>query len=338
MSHYESLIRNAAQKSIPIDVSLELTHHCNYRCQHCYIPDFSVPNALTIQRIMRLLEELAEMGTLHLTLTGGEMFLRKEWYQIAKRSRELGFALRLFSNGSLIDERIADQVASLGVAIEITVFSMNAQVSDEITQKPGSFDLTIRGIESLSRHSVDLMIKVPIMTLNAGSWQSVETYAKNLGVSFMSFASIYAKKNGDPSTIALRVPSEDLVDYYQGSASAGQVEREIREDEPLCAAASRYCNITSGGDVMACNLLPGSGGNLQDRSFRDIWEQSPWLNQVRSIRKRDLHTCDSCQRLSYCGRCHAQALIEDGDLYGPSSAAKERADVLDQIEGEAFAV
>ncbi len=337
-THFGSLIQQAAIKSIPIDVSLEITHHCNYRCQHCYIPDFSAPNAMSTERILRLLEELAEMGTMYLTLTGGEMFLRKDWFQIAQRARQLGFALRLFSNASRIDEETARKLESLGVAVEITVFSMDESVFDEITQKPGSFKKTMAGIKQLHLRQVEMMLKAPIMTLNAHAWQGVESYAREMGAEFKSFASISAKKDGDQSTISLRVATENLADYYQGPASGCHVGREINDDEPLCAAASRYCNITSSGDVMACNILPGSGGNLVERSFRDIWEESPWLKQVRSIRRRDLQTCNKCDRLAYCGRCHAQALVEDGDLYGPSTAAQKRADLFDQLAGEPFAV
>jgi HAD superfamily hydrolase (TIGR01490 family) len=88
------LLVYATKNTIPLDVCLELTHHCNFRCQHCYIPDFLAPDLLSTERVFGLLEELAEMGTLYLTLSGGEMLLRKDWYEIGRRARDLGFALR----------------------------------------------------------------------------------------------------------------------------------------------------------------------------------------------------------------------------------------------------
>jgi hypothetical protein len=41
---------------------------------------------------------------------------------------------------------------------------------------------------------------------------------------------------------------------------------------------------------------------------------------VRAIRIRDLHTCSHCEASRFCSRCPGQALVEDGDLYGPSRA------------------
>ena len=80
---------------------------------------------------------------------------------------------------------------------------------------------------------------------------------------------------------------------------------------------------------MACNILPGADGNILTKTFREIWEGSAWLNRIRSLRPRDLPVCSTCSRLSYCGRCTAQALVEDGDLVGPSSHAQRRAELID---------
>ena len=332
--HQGRILAEAARRAIPLDVSIELTHHCNFRCQHCYIPDFQAPDRMSTRRVLRLLEELAEMGTLYLTLTGGELFLRRDWLEIAVRARELGFVLRLFSNGSLIDGDVADAIAPLNATVEISLYAMDEEVFDEITQRPGSFARTIRGIELLRQRSIPVLIKVPMMVLNQDQLAAVAAYAAAVGAECQASPTIMAKKDGDTSTLGLRIPQQRLADFFGGPHSGCHVLEEQADDPridgPQCAAASRYCNITSAGEVMACNILPGSGGSLLERSFREIWEGSPWLQKIRSIRRRDLHTCKSCSKISYCGRCHAQALVEDGDLYGPSSFAQQRAALMEE--------
>ena len=94
---------------------------------------------LSTQRVLTLLEELVEMGTLSLTLTGGELFLRKDWLTVARRARQLGFALRLFSNGSLIDEQLARDIEPLHATVEISLYAMRRETFEEITRRPGSF-------------------------------------------------------------------------------------------------------------------------------------------------------------------------------------------------------
>lgn len=334
-NHQQRLLLQAAEHNIPLDVSIELTHHCNFRCQHCYIPDFSAPDLLSTDRALTLLEELAEIGTLYLTLTGGELFLRRDWLPIAQRARQLGFALRLFSNGTLIDSATARAIADLPAAVEISLYSMDEPTFEEITQRPGSYAKTLRGIETLRQLGVEVLLKTPMMVHNYGELDDIAAFAERIGAGFQASPTIMAKKDGDRSTLGLRVPLKELTPHFGGPHLGCQPPTRDAasppSDGPLCAAASRYCNITASGDVMACNILPGSDGNIRHRSFRDVWENSPWLNKVRSIRRGDLHTCKSCSRLPYCGRCHAQALVEDGDLYGPSSYAQERAGIFESL-------
>lgn len=336
LNRQSQLLAKAALAAIPIDVSLELTHHCNFRCKHCYIPDFQAPDRLTTERILELLEELAGMGTLALTLTGGELFLRRDWCTIAQRARELGFALRLFTNGFLVTGAVADLIAPLHATVEVSLYSMQREVFERITQRPGSFERTIQGIELLRACGIPVVLKMPMMRDNAGDVSEVRAYAETIGAECQSFPTLVPKKDGDLTPVALRIPQEELVSYYGGPSSGCHQPSDFddddpRRDGPLCAAASRFCSINSAGDVMACNILPGSGGNLLEHSFKEIWETSPWLQEVRSIRRRDLDPCNTCSRLSYCGRCHAQALMEDGDLYGPSRYAQQRAELIELV-------
>ena len=339
------LLDEAGRRAIPIDVSIELTHHCNFRCKHCYIPDFLAPDLMSTERVLHLLDELADMGTMYLTLTGGELFLRRDWLEIARRARQRGFALRLFSNGALIDDEVADDIAPLHAAVEISLYAMDAEIFDELTQRTGSFAKTIRGIERLRQRDVPVLLKTPMTPSNADELRAVAEYAQSIGAEFRPAATIVAKKDGDTSTLDQRISLDrlrkHLHDTFSGPTTGCHLPAQLqpmspadpRHDGPMCAAASRYCSISSSGDVMACNILPGSGGNLRDQSFREIWETSHWLNEVRSIRRRDLHTCHDCDRLSYCGRCHAMALVEDGDLYGPSTFAQRQAELLEEMAG-----
>jgi radical SAM protein with 4Fe4S-binding SPASM domain len=328
MSRLEALYARAARAAVPVEVMLELTHHCNFRCRHCYIPDFLVPDALSTERVLELLEELAEMGTLVVALSGGEIFLRRDWHPIAARARELGFELHLFSNAFLVDEGTADAIAGLEATMQVSLYTMEADRFDAIVRRPGAFTRVVEGIERLRERDVRVILKVPLMTLNRGSLPAIQAYAASIGAECRSSPIITARKDGDTTPLGLRLAPAEAFGELGGPLAIGCFP-ERDPDGPLCAAASRYCCITTTGDVMACNILPGSGGNVRERPFREIWERSPWLREVRGIRAQDLAECGSCSRLSYCGRCHAQALVEDGSLYGPSTHARLRAELVE---------
>jgi AdoMet-dependent heme synthase len=106
-------------------------------------------------------------------------------------------------------------------------------------------------------------------------------------------------------------------------------------DDIACGAGHNACYVSAYGDVMPCVALPLACGNIREAPFAEIWAHSRGLTQVRAIRVRDLHTCASCQAATFCTRCPGQALVEDGDLYGPSRAACEHAEAGAELAGVA---
>src|SRR5580704_13336325 len=108
-SRYLDMFVRAQRKNVPITALVELTHACNLRCEHCYLDLLSdaTIGALSTAEWKRVFGELARAGCLFLTLSGGEMLTRRDWFELACHARELGFALRLFTNAVLIDERAA---------------------------------------------------------------------------------------------------------------------------------------------------------------------------------------------------------------------------------------
>ena len=78
----------ALELGIPLSVQLDLTYRCNERCVHCYL-DHEDHGEMTTAEIKHLLDEMAAAGVLFLTLSGGEIFLRKDFFEILEYAREL---------------------------------------------------------------------------------------------------------------------------------------------------------------------------------------------------------------------------------------------------------
>ncbi len=332
--HFSRLVSRAAKEGIPLEVVIELTHHCNFRCRHCYIPDFQAPDLMTTAKVMELLDELASMGTLYLAFTGGEFLLRKDWFEIACRARQLGFSLAFLTNGALIDDEVADQLAEVQAYVEISFYANDREIFEGITQVPGSFDATLRGIALAQERGLRLELNIPVMTLNRESYQGAVDFAREIGAVGSAFAKILSKKDGDPEPIRMRLPDDDLPAIFAKDPSLGSGAEAVdsnNEGGPLCAAGVRYANITSSGDVLACNIMPVVAGNVLETSFREVWENSPWFEKLRGITRADLETCSECEKYAYCGRCPAQALVEDGNIMGPSQDACAQAEAKEEV-------
>ncbi len=327
----------AAERHQPLAVAIELTHRCDFACLHCYIPDHTVRDGLPLPRLLRLLDELAAAGTLFLTLTGGEPLLRRDWLDVARHARRLAFALRLMTNGGRVDGPTADEIAALCAKVDVSLYSMDPAVFEGITGRPGSLASVLRGVELLRERGVEVLLKVPVMAVNAAGVAAVFAYAASVGAECRAYPHIVHDKAGGLGPLALRAGERDLLAFYRArfpGAKTLPAPVPPPSDGPLCAAATRYCNITAAGDVLACNLIPRSAGNVNERTFAEIWDHSPFLAELRALRRADLSTCATCSRLPYCGRCHASALVEDGDLRGPWSFACWQAELLERAAAD----
>jgi len=341
-SRFAGVIREAERCAIPLTVSIELTQRCNFRCVHCYLGDLGAQGAVGSDRLASLLEELAGMGTLFLVFTGGEPLLRPDTLALASLARRLGFSLALLTNGSLVDERTADALAQLVVQVSISLYGPTAEVFEGVTRVPGSFEKVCRAVELLRARGVDVLLKVPILTVNRLVLSETLALAASLGAEAQAFHVVTPRSDGGREPLGLRVCEGDLESYYRDSGMVCRASdarrRGVAADEPLCAAASRLAHVTAAGDVQACVDIPVSDANISERSFREIWEGSQRLARVRAIRPRDLPMCGNCEKLAYCGRCHGLALVEDGDLLGRSSWACEHAATLERLQRDASAV
>jgi hypothetical protein len=80
------MTEKALRRNIPLSVQLDLTYRCNERCVHCYL-DHDDHGEMTTAEIKHLLDEMADAGVFILTLSGGEIFLRKDFFEILEHAR-----------------------------------------------------------------------------------------------------------------------------------------------------------------------------------------------------------------------------------------------------------
>ena len=80
-----SLMTEVGQKAfnlgVPIAVHMDVTYRCNERCVHCYL-DHDDHGEMTTDEIKGVLDQLAEAGVFFLTFSGGEVFMRRDFFEL----------------------------------------------------------------------------------------------------------------------------------------------------------------------------------------------------------------------------------------------------------------
>jgi AdoMet-dependent heme synthase len=333
MSLLEEITERALARNVPLSVQLDLTYRCNERCVHCYL-DHDDHGEMTTAEIKRLLKEMADAGVFILTLSGGEIFLRKDFFELLEYARrDLTFCVKLKTNAIMIREAEAARIRDLGVeSIQISIYSHRPEVHDAITLVPGSLKRSVDAIRFLKEQGLRIVIANVLMLQNAQDYPGVRALADELGVECTLDTTITPMMNGDRSILNLNINQDALREVFRDESLVGNADDFCAIAAPAdenslralpCSAGHTTCYVSPYGEVFPCVQFPLVTGNVRQQRFLDIWQYSERMNDVRSIRLKDLTTCTSCTHVSGCSRCPGLAYME-GNMRGPSSQDCEK--------------
>ena len=128
-------------------IHFDVASACNEHCVHCYIPDKCKTKIIETNLILRILEEARRLNAIHVTFSGGEPLLHKDFNDFLKRCRELDLSVNVLSNLTMLtDDHISEMVKNPLLSVQTSLYSMDPLAHDSITGLVGSFNKTVDGI------------------------------------------------------------------------------------------------------------------------------------------------------------------------------------------------
>jgi radical SAM protein with 4Fe4S-binding SPASM domain len=309
------------ENRVPLSGSIELDLRCNLRCLHCYRDGEWPAGILSTDEVKSVLDQVAEAGTIWMLFTGGEIFLRPDFFEIYDHARRLGLIVTLFSNGTMITERIADRLRdSPPDMVEISLYGYTRETYEAVTGIPGSRDKCYRGVELLWERGVPLKLKTVAMRTNVHEIPDMARFAESKGLRFKFDTMIQANFNGSLMPCNARLTPEEAVDLEFSVPRRIEEYREFYEPRKdfhsskvfSCGAGSRTFHVDPYGNMKMCLLLREPEFSLRRMSFQRIWNEMfpPAYSRMRS----PYHQCNSCNLVSLCGKCPAWSQSEKGDI------------------------
>ena len=320
-------------KRVPMDVTLEVTRRCPLECQHCYnnlpMGDLAArKRELTKEEYFKLLEELAEMGVIWLLFTGGEIFARKDFLEIYAFAKQKGFLITLFTNGILVNESIADYLREFPpFAIEITLYGRTKRTYEALTQRPGSFDRCMRGIQLLLDRGLPLKLKTVGTKINRHEVASMKEFAEQeLGVEFKFDSLMNPRIDCSQAPLNVRLSPEDVValDVYWSEVAeahrkvlAGEIGKAPAPFNTVysCGGGLKSFAIDPYGHMSICVISHQDTYDIRKGSARAGWEH--FLLNVRQQKATRPTKCTNCRLHSVCSMCPANGELENGDPESP---------------------
>jgi AdoMet-dependent heme synthase len=338
---YEALLMRLRNEAVPFHVLWELTHRCNFKCVMCYNVPLNRPE-LSTEECIDVLEQLARAGTLRLTLTGGEILTRRDFFDLAGRARRLGFALELKTNGSLITPRVADGIAGLcPVQVDISLLGATLETFDAVAGVRQSLTRVLRGVKLLQERNIRVKLNTLLLELNVTERSQMLDLALGFGVYYEQVFKVSptdeGKGKGEEHQLSLAGMTDVLV-----ADRTPFTPQAISDQSRSCSVGLSSCLISPYGTVYPCQELRIPAGELagpRRQAFEDIWRSAPILTGLRAQHTmQNLPECRICPINAHCeGRCAGIAWKEHGDPYGAHTLACRQAQAryAQQHPGEA---
>jgi mycofactocin biosynthetic radical S-adenosylmethionine protein MftC len=253
----------------PETVHIEIEGECNLDCPYCYVPREKDGQVMDSGTLLKLFNQLNDMGVFQLTFGGGEPFLRKDIIPLARAVDKLGMNVTVTTNGTLLENFTAEE---LSVFRQINISYHREEF------RPG-FSMQ-RALEDLKEKEVLAGINFVASKQNLPALPDMAKLAKDVGAVLLLLS--YKPVAGDV---------ENVVSLKQIRAMAGFLVKQgvkVAVDSMLsgtCHQSTRLASISASGEVHPCSFIRESLGNVKETPFSVIWqkrrktEPCPWLSQ-----------------------------------------------------------
>ena len=331
---YDKLIEHAERNRLPLSAAIELTYRCNFRCAFCYVDQDACPDELDLAAWTRIFKDIRSAGVVTLLFTGGEVFIRPDAMDILRAARETGFLVSLYTNGSMIDEAMAAELARLKlVDIGITLYGADAPAHDAYSHCAGSFARVIAAAKALRDGGSKVILRWHALPETIGQTEAFIDLAEGLGLRWQANGIISSRRAGGHSG---RVSRSDLEEFHRltidrfhsdedlqatVTRTREDMERPADPDEPICSAGRCSFRVAPEGSLFPCMELGTPVGRLTDEPLSAIWAR---VEDTGALPLMELHhyaECKTCRDVHVClQRCPAAFKQETGSYY---SAAAE---------------
>ncbi len=327
---FDAARRAWARAGAVFEAQCDLLYQCDLDCEHCYLDD-KVRKILPTAFWKDVFEQLADMQAFAVTLSGGELLLRRDVLELVAHARSLGLYVNLKTHGGRADEALCDELARLGVTIvQLSYYSTDPAIHDAVTRREGSHAATLAAMKMLVARGLWVRASIMVMKRNHHDVPAIAQQLEDLGVEATFDAEVHHAMSGGESpqeTALSRTDRVALAQWLRGRGDGACTVESAANGwgaEKLCVAGHTSLYIDPEGRVMPCANWPVPIGDLTagDR-LADVWRGSPKLVEMRAIRKADRQACGTCGGREQCSFCPGQAWHETGDPTRPAAVVCE---------------
>ncbi len=333
-------LRYSRKNSFGPVVVYNCSGRCNLKCLHCYSSSKSSQsgNELNTAEAKQLLTQLAEVNCPVVLFSGGEPLLRKDLFELLAEAKRLGLRAVISTNGTLIDSRTAGKLTEVGVSYVGISIDGAERFHDKFRQVQGSFKAAVAGIENCKKAGLKTGLRFTITKANAEQIPVAFDVAASTSMKRICFYHLIrmgrAKELNSQAlrpkqtrravdviikkteTAARKALIDEVLTVGNHADGPYLLIKMIKEKNQAFQEARELLLANGGnkiGEKIVCVGWDGSVypdqfwrnyslGNVKDKTFRQIWENSnePVLNKLRNKSEFADDRCRKCKWFDLC--------------------------------------
>ena len=334
-------------------VAWELTRSCNLFCAHCRgsASDGQFSGELSTSECFRLIDQILEVASPILILSGGEPLVRDDIVPIASYAASKGLRIVMGTNGTLLTEAMAAKLKTIPVSrVGISLDFPTAELQDRFRGKAGAFKAALAGIANARAAGIDVQINSTITKSNVFLLPALFSLALKVGaVAFHPFMLVPTGRGKVLKSLEVSPEQyEETLNWVFGKQLeleqkmslkptcaphylrvAKQREKKLRmlgNTQPAtnhnamhsltrgCLAGTGFAFVSHQGKVKGCGYLDIEAGDIRKESFGQVWNNSSLFQELRNLSNLR-GNCGVCEYKRVCGGCRARAYEATGDYF-----------------------
>ena len=322
-----------------------VTERCNLRCAHCY-QEGPVPAELALPKLLQILAQFTELLAslrksaeparfpAHLTLTGGEPFVREDFMELLEiiAAQREAFTFAVLTNGTFIDAARARTLRRLGPRF-VQVSVEGTPATHDRIRGSGTFEQTVAAIRALRAEHIPTLISFTAHRGNFREFPEVVRLGRKLGANRVWADRFIPEGQSREAREMVLTPSETREFFQIMRQSRPQGVRgwygcEVAMHRALqflmgggdpyhCTAGDSLLTVLPDGGLCPCRRLPIPVGNLLEQPLQALYQESELFRRLRDPAQIS-PTCAACCYARLCRgglKCLAYAL--HGDPFQP---------------------
>jgi len=325
---------------LPIAGNFELTARCNFDCPMCYVhmkkEDIEAQGKeLTASQWIELARAAKDRGMVFALLTGGEPFVRKDFFEIYDAMKEMGLLVSINTNGSMLSGAIRDRLfENPPCRMNISLYGGCNKTYEKMCGKP-VFENVVENIRILKDAGIDISLNLSITPYNCQDLPQIFGIAKELDVNVRAASYMYPpiRVNGEKFGCGNRLSPEEAAKYAvqwdrlrfsdeEFAQRAESMKNLVAVELPECSidmengvgcrAGSSSFWMTWDGRMLPCGMMPGPTLYPLEVGFDVAWEEL--RKKTKEIRLPG--KCKICSHKDICPVCAAVCVTETGTFDG----------------------